>query len=91
MADKECGSVATAIRPRHAREMCRDCPFRPGTKAFPHREGWVSNSTQLVFEEGLEVQPHGCHMLEDALPCKPENICVGHQDWINGIRHEEVK
>jgi hypothetical protein len=71
------------------RQMCAECPFRP---EYGRREAWVDMCQQIAkkqaFDEGAAVEPlHGCHMIEDAIPCKPENICLGYLDWVNGIRH----
>jgi hypothetical protein len=68
------------------RQMCPQCPFLPGSPRFYVRDGWVEGLAQEVTLQGV---PHGCHMIEDEIPCQPENICIGHQDWLNGIKHEE--
>ena len=77
------------------RQMCRECPFRPGSKAFHMREAWADlaekRAANVAFETDEEAGLHGCHMIEDTMPCKPENICVGHRDWENGIRHEKIE
>lgn len=64
------------------RNMCHECPFRPGSPKFHRRDGWL----KVVMKRG---SAHGCHLIEDTPDHKPENVCVGSVDAIEGRLHEK--
>lgn len=64
------------------REMCKTCPFNPQSITFKYRDGWVKNIEEEFAKKGIPLQTRGCHNLQDTHDPKPENICIGHRDWL---------
>jgi transposase len=62
------------------RKMCRDCPFRPGSKFFHRRDAWLAE----IVKDGEWT--HGCHMIPDSETTNHTlaEVCIGTLDLIEG-------
>ena len=77
-----------------SRQMCHDCPFNPASNYFHRRGEWAEYCYKEMEEEGLPIDgsiAHGCHNREEPKSgtADEEIICIGHRDWLHGIKHEK--
>ena len=59
------------------RQPCNQCPFNPDSPTYKHGHNWAA-----ALKAAGYMQAHGCHKLEDKCFPKPENVCVGHQRYL---------
>ncbi len=65
--------------------MCKTCVFNPNSPLYHLREKWIKHLEEDPDECG---KIHGCHMSENESNPTEDEICIGHKDWLKGIKHE---
>jgi hypothetical protein len=78
------------------RKMCQTWPFNPTSPHFKIRNEWGKEMDRQMKAENMPLDgsiAHGCHEIQDEGlanegPAIDPNIqCVGHLDWIKGVKH----
>lgn len=59
------------------RQPCNECPFNPKSKFSKYGSDWAAALRIAGYNEA-----HGCHKLEDKAYPNPENVCVGHKQYL---------
>jgi hypothetical protein len=65
--------------------MCKTCPFNPDSPLFHHGPKWAADLKKAGY-----FGPHGCHNLEDKVEPQPENVCVGHELYLEFEREAKI-
>src|SRR5579859_5704565 len=76
------------------RKMCSECPFNPASFYFRRRDEWAAHCEEEMIRDGHPMDgslAHGCHNLGDVPETTDQSIiCIGHVDWLKGIKHENL-
>jgi hypothetical protein len=71
--------------------MCNSCPFKPKSKYFHLRDDWGNTCDEQMTKENMPKDgsvAHGCNEIYDDEASYDSNTqCIGHLDWIKGIKH----